>query len=690
MSSNHLSTQSSLLSGNGRKEPVLSEEQREALNTALSGAFSSVNSMSLDGNTNAKDKVGDAALVGELRGVPPPLERKSSGVARKGGHGSHSQGSGHAPKVYHDHHLSRKTKGSGKAKKDGAGGKFTWGSMFENQSLDYQHSLDKNDPNWDSGDEALLDDGSISLVEAKLVDIAAYKDSVVDILVEYFVSGDAQEAAQGVDELDHPEFAHFFVKKAIVCALDRHDKEREMVSQLLSEMYESSISPGEMENGFVATVDALDDLVLDVPQAVEWVSQFTCRAIADDILPPALVKDAAAAEWATYSGTVRAWHTLCCTYISDPHFAERMQRIWGGGAGLDVKETKKVFLSAIKEYLSAGDIGEVRRSLHELAVPHYHHEFVFLTLQACFENPEKLDALMEMLRALMETMDVTKTQKFLGLKRVAVELADQALVDYPNAKEVFINALENGVANGWISEGSRKGLLELVEPQETVAQPRSVNEFKAMCRSTIAEYFDSADQSEVEFQLKQAADPGLHSVFVKMLVQMAMDRSDREREMASSLLADVSQAGAVTEEQIAIGFSKLLSATEDLTLDIPDAPRMLTLFLGRAIVDEVISPSFLAHADENIGTGKLGVDICVAVKKLLAAKHSAERFTTGWHGYSLNETSEALTHAFVDMIKECVLLGPHRVIEVVRTDILSHCTKRACLTRILALPIAGT
>ena len=531
--------------------------------------------------------------------------------------------------------------------------------MFENQSLDYQHSLDKNDPNWDSGDEMFLDDGSISLVESKLVDIAAYKDAVVDILVEYFVSGDAQEAAQGVEELGHPEFAHFFVKKAIACALDRHDKEREMVSKLLSEMYESSISPSEMETGFVATVDALDDLVVDVPQAIEWVSQFTCRAIADDILPPALVKDDDAADWAKYSEPTRSWHTLCSSYLSDPHFAERMQRIWGGGAGLDVRETKKVFLSAIKEYMSAGDVGEVRRTLHDLAVPHYHHEFVYLTIQTCFENREKFEALMELLKALIETLDVNRTQKFMGLKRVAMDLADQSLLDYPEAKDMYIRALDRGAANGWISEGSRNGLIELVEPQGSTgstAQPRSVNEFKSMSRSMIVEYFDSADQSEVEFQLKQAADPGLHSLFVKMLIQMAMDRSDREREMASSLLADVSQADVVTEEQVAIGFSKLLAATEDLTLDIPDTPRMLTLFLGRAIVDEVISPSFLAHVDKIIAPGKLGVDICVAVKKLLAAKHSAERFTTGWHGYSLNETSEALTHAFSDMIKECVVV----------------------------------
>lgn len=115
-----------------------------------------------------------------------------------------------------------------------------------------------------------------------------------------------------------------------------------------------------------------------------------------------------------------------------------MQRIWGGGAGLDVRETKKVFLSAIKEYMSAGDVGEVRRTLHDLAVPHYHHEFVYLTIQTCFENREKFEALMELLKALIETLDVNRTQKFMGLKRVAMDLADQSLLDYPEAKDMYI------------------------------------------------------------------------------------------------------------------------------------------------------------------------------------------------------------------------------------------------------------
>jgi hypothetical protein len=40
-----------------------------------------------------------------------------------------------------------------------------------------------------------------------------------------------------VQDLDEPEFGHFFVKKTITLALDMHNREREMASALLAAMY---------------------------------------------------------------------------------------------------------------------------------------------------------------------------------------------------------------------------------------------------------------------------------------------------------------------------------------------------------------------------------------------------------------------------------------------------------------------
>lgn len=38
-------------------------------------------------------------------------------------------------------------------------------------------------------------------------------------------------------ELDHPEFGHYAVKRALAAAFDKHAREREMTSVLLSTLY---------------------------------------------------------------------------------------------------------------------------------------------------------------------------------------------------------------------------------------------------------------------------------------------------------------------------------------------------------------------------------------------------------------------------------------------------------------------
>jgi hypothetical protein len=40
-----------------------------------------------------------------------------------------------------------------------------------------------------------------------------------------------------------------------------------------------------------------------------------------------------------------------------------------------------------------------------------------------------------------------------------------------------------------------------------------------------------------------------------------------------------------------------LDRVEDLTLDVPDVPRLMSLILARAIADEAVPPSFLLRLD---------------------------------------------------------------------------------------------
>lgn len=60
---------------------------------------------------------------------------------------------------------------------------------------------------------------------------------VAHLLAEYFVTGDLAEAAAELEDMAEPELQHFLVKRAVATALDKHNREREMTSVLLSSLY---------------------------------------------------------------------------------------------------------------------------------------------------------------------------------------------------------------------------------------------------------------------------------------------------------------------------------------------------------------------------------------------------------------------------------------------------------------------
>jgi hypothetical protein len=92
-------------------------------------------------------------------------------------------------------------------------------------------------------------------------------------------------------------------------------------------------------------------------------------------------------------------------------------------------------------------------------------------------------------------------------------------------------------------------------------------------------------------------------------VQLAMDRKDRERELVSALLPGLTPA-VVPPEQAALGFTRLLAGLDDLALDIPEAPRLMELFLGEINALE----RFLMGG---FGTGGLE-NLCPSVLRLLS------------------------------------------------------------------------
>ncbi|PRW57868.1 programmed cell death 4-like isoform B [Chlorella sorokiniana] len=620
--------------GNAADRPApsfLTQEQREALDAALSKKRA---------EQPAAPPV-PAAAVGDDEVAKPQL-----------GKNPHSEGVKTKRELAHDHHLNRKGKGTGRTKKAGAGGKYTWGAMLADG--DEGATVDPNDPNYDSGDDTTR---AVSFHEERSTQIAMFKKAVAMLLEEYYNSGDLNEAAVSLQELDHPEFGHYAVKRALATAFDKHAREREMTSVLLSTLYNEVIAPEQVRKGFTAAIEGLDDFKLDVPDVVDQLATFICRAVVDDVLPPSFVKriDGPAGSLAA------ELRHKCELHLGAKHSAERLARCWGSGAGFKFDETKDSIRSMLQEYAASGDKEEVRRILRDLAVPFFHHEFVKQALLLGMDAPSQ-EPFLGLLGLLSDTAEVSTSQMSKGFQRVADNLPDISL-DNPAARERFDAALKAARAGAWVEEGftgapttpSTPGTpgAELNGTASTPFHP-NVQAFKASALDIVREYFDSGDASEVAERLAELDEPGFHNIFVKHAVQLAMDRKDRERELVSAALPDLVPR-IISGDQVALGFTRLLAGLDDLALDIPDAARLMELFLGRAIVDEVLPPRFLAEAVPHLEPDSLGLAVVQQTGTLLSAKHAAERFDACWHGGVA--TIEALREQMAALLVEYLASG---------------------------------
>ena len=121
-------------------------------------------------------------------------------------------------------------------------------------------------------------------------------------------------------------------------------------------------------------------------------------------------------------------------------------------------------------------------------------------------------------------------------------------------------------------------------------------------------------------------------------------------------------------------------ARQDMSLDSPEAPRQLTLFLGRLIVDDDLPPAFLVSVLPHLAENSLGIDIVHATGKpcwcsyafshtslildpnagaMLGARHGAERLLRAWSGkdfsiVSLRTSLQACPH---DLMRREALLA---------------------------------
>lgn len=583
------------------KEGFLTEEQRETLKIA---------SLNVENTAPVPPK----SLVSpkSLSSSPKSTSTLLSDHHPKGHGGGGGKANAMKPRRSHSGKIIR-------VKKEGGGGKGTWGKLLD---IDGEAHLDRNDPNYDSGEEPY------KLVETTVTDpLDDYKKAVVSIIEEYFSTGAVEAAASDLRELGSSEYHPYFIKRLVSMAMDRHDKEKEMASVLLSALYVDVISPAQISQGFILLLESADDLSVDIPDVVNVLALFVARAVVDDILPPAFVTRVQK-NLPTSSKGLQVVQVAEKSYLSAPHHAELVERKWGGSTHLTVEEVKKKIAELLREYVENGDTFEACRCIRELGVSFFHHEVVKRALVLAMEQRSTETLIMKLMKEASEEGLISSSQMIKGFYRVEESLDDLSL-DIPSARGLFKSLVPRAISEGWLDPS-------IVEPNtEDGEVPRQddekVKRYKDEVVTIIHEYFLSDDIPELIHSLEDLGAPELNPVFLKRLITLAMDRKNREKEMASVLLSAL-HIEIFSTEDIVNGFVMLLESAEDTALDIKDASNELALFLARAVIDDVLAPLNLDEIANRLPQTCSGSETVHMARSLVFSRHAGERLLRCWGG----------------------------------------------------------
>ncbi|KAG9446685.1 hypothetical protein H6P81_012813 [Aristolochia fimbriata] len=504
-----------------------------------------------------------------------------------------------------------------RVKKDGGGGKGTWGKLLD---TDGDSHVDRNDPNYDSGEEPY------QLVGATITaPFDEFKKAVVSIIEEYYNTGEVEVAASDLRDLGSFEYHHYFVKRLVSMAMDRHDKEKEMASVLLSALYADVISSDQISQGFIMLLESVDDLALDILDAVDVLALFIARAVVDDILPPAFLTRAMK-KFPESSKALQVVQTAEKSYLSAPHHAELVERRWGGTTHVTVEEVKKKIADLLREYVESGDTAEACRCIRELGVSFYHHEVVKRALIVAMEIRSAEPLVLKLLKEAADEGLISSSQMSKGFLRLAESLDDLSL-DIPTAKSMFEEMVPVAIAEGWLDASFQK----MSEGELREVDDEKVRRYKEEAVTIIHEYFLSDDIPELIRSLEDLAAPEFNPIFLKKLITLAMDRKNREKEMASVLLSSL-YTEIFSPDDIVNGFVMLLESAEDTALDILDASNELALFLARAVIDDILVPLNLEEISSKLPPNCTGTETVQMARSLLSARHAGERILRCWGG----------------------------------------------------------
>ncbi|XP_073898010.1 eukaryotic translation initiation factor 4 gamma 2 [Castor canadensis] len=130
--------------------------------------------------------------------------------------------------------------------------------------------------------------------------------------------------------------------------------------------------------------------------------------------------------------------------------------------------------------------------------------------------------------------------------------------------------------------------------------PPSKEELLKLTETVVTEYLNSGNTNEAVNGVREMRAPKhfLPEMLSKVII-LSLDRSDEDKEKASSLISLLKQEGIATSDNFMQAFLNVLDQCPKLEVDIPLVKSYLAQFAARAIISELVSISELAQPLES-------------------------------------------------------------------------------------------
>jgi programmed cell death protein 4 len=200
--------------------------------------------------------------------------------------------------------------------------------------------------------------------------------------------------------------------------------------------------------------------------------------------------------------------------------------------------------------------------------------------------------------------------------------------------------------------------------------------YKKAIEPLISAFFVHGEFEELLQSLQELDAPAYSYEFVKRCINQSLDKGDRERELTSQLLS-YGYPNVFSSNCIGKGFERLFELVDEIEIDVPTAREMLSTYLARAVVDEVLPPSFLSDAV----VCNLGGEVVKQAKLMLSREHGGAKLERVW-GPGDGRPVEDMKVAVDQLLQEYMVSGDldeacRCIMELNQTQFYHEIVKRA-------------